>query len=245
MAKRQRKARASGATVPDAWRTLPGRLRWAIDRLPKQGRRRGLRLFVARMQERARELERKRERALTGVYLSSIQGYVSGDVDPPLYFLEQAADVLGVRLAWLNAGEGAATEEEERIWRDAKAQVSEAWRALEHRLRSAKEKGLREGFPAFDVLPHAVRTAVLRSYQTYEDYQTHKRRYGDVDVRDAHDVVEALAKRFGSYLGGVFELLELDPEKIGEAESALIITALLQPIAIASEMLRYPSQEED
>ena len=58
-----------------------------------------------------------RERDVRGSSHSSVQSYVSGsaNTDPPIEFLRAAAELLGVREAWLISGEGLATEEQEKI----------------------------------------------------------------------------------------------------------------------------------
>src|SRR5690606_19588238 len=92
--------------------TLPGRLQWAIAEQPRQGRQRGLRLFQRRMEERAAQVEAEGGPPLAGTHLASIQGYISGKVEPSLRFLEEAARVLGVRPAWLAYNDGPPREAE-------------------------------------------------------------------------------------------------------------------------------------
>jgi transcriptional regulator with XRE-family HTH domain len=103
-----------GGNVPAAWYTLPGRLQWAISQQQPEGKRRGLRLFQRRMEQRAVELGLQN----LGVQLSSIQGYLSGDVEPSIRFLREAAGVLAVREPWLISAEGLPTEEEEAALRE-------------------------------------------------------------------------------------------------------------------------------
>jgi hypothetical protein len=123
-------------TVSDEWSTLPMRLQWAIDRQPWQGRRRGLRLFQSRIEERARELE-KAGGKLEGVHLSSIQGYVSGDVEPSLTFLREAADLLAVRRAWLIEGDGVPSALEESARRRAIATADPGGQRLRDAITTA------------------------------------------------------------------------------------------------------------
>lgn len=77
------------------WHTFAERLRWAIDEQPREGRRRGLRLFVKRME------------GVQGASLSQVQAYLRGQTEPSLPFVQAAAHMLGVRAAWLAFGSGA------------------------------------------------------------------------------------------------------------------------------------------
>lgn len=86
--------------------TLGGRLREAIDRQPWEGRQRGLRLFQRRMDEHGQ--------GVGGTSLSAIQDYLADRTEPSPSFLRLAAQLTGVRFAWLANGEGMPTEEEER-----------------------------------------------------------------------------------------------------------------------------------
>ena len=98
------------------WHTLAGRLRWAIDRQPPHGRRRGLRLFQWRMETYA---------DAPGTSLSAIQGYLRGDAEPSLRFIQEAARLLGVRGEWLAWGEGAPTVEAEVARRETPQEQSD------------------------------------------------------------------------------------------------------------------------
>lgn len=128
-------------TVPTSMRSISERLRWAAQQQPREGRRRGLRLFQTRMEERAEEraeelaeeLAEEGQRELVGCSLSAIQGYVSSDgPEPSIDFLREAAQILNVRLAWLAAGDGYPTVAEQ-------AAAWESWKLgpspLEVRLR--------------------------------------------------------------------------------------------------------------
>jgi transcriptional regulator with XRE-family HTH domain len=94
------------ATASDPWHTLGDRLKWAISRQPAEGRRRGVRLFQKRMEERTKALRIGN----LGVQSSSIRGYLKGDAEPSRRFLVEAAHVLNVREAWLMCREGEPTE---------------------------------------------------------------------------------------------------------------------------------------
>jgi hypothetical protein len=94
--------------MSDSRHSLPERLRWAIEQLPRDGKMRGLRHFVRLMEERAAALADE-GRPLAGASLTTVQGYVGGKVEPSMAFVAEAADVLGVRAAWLAFGDGPPT----------------------------------------------------------------------------------------------------------------------------------------
>jgi hypothetical protein len=95
--------------VAENWHTFAGRLQWAIDRQPRQGRgERGLRLFQRRL---ARSAEGNPN--VQGTSLSTIQTYLRGNAEPSPAWVELAALLLAVRAPWLAWGAGAPTEEEE------------------------------------------------------------------------------------------------------------------------------------
>lgn len=127
--------------------TIGQRLRWAIDAQPPElgplgGQRRGIRLFQSHMEDRAKELEAGGQKLL-GVTLNSIQTYIPREdgtpeeTKPSVDFLREAARLLHVREAWLISGDGAPTEAEEVVRRDA-----------ERRRRTEMESTIIEGFEA-------------------------------------------------------------------------------------------------
>ena len=99
--------------MAESWHTLGGRLRWAFERQPRQGRQRGLRLFQRRMERHGPDIP--------GTSLSAIQGYLKDDdpTEPSPRFLALAARLLSVRPTWLTWGAGAPTEEGEAERREA------------------------------------------------------------------------------------------------------------------------------
>lgn len=105
-------------SVPNKMDSISERLRWAVEQQPREGRRRGLRLFQTRMQGRAEARAKKAsEPELVGYSLSAIQGYISsGGPEPSIDFLKEAAQILNVRLAWLAAGDGYPTVAEQAAW---------------------------------------------------------------------------------------------------------------------------------
>jgi hypothetical protein len=85
--------------------TFGMRLKWAIDRLPRDNRRRGNRHFLRLMVERAEAMAAE-GRTLPGVQLSTIQGYLRDEIEPSRIFQEEAARLLNVCPAWLAFGLG-------------------------------------------------------------------------------------------------------------------------------------------
>lgn len=87
--------------------TLEGRLAWAIDRRPKNGRRRGKNDFMRAMEE----YESNSGIKIKGITAGSLADYLRpGRTAPSVPFLKAAAHVCGVRSAWLIMGEGEPTE---------------------------------------------------------------------------------------------------------------------------------------
>lgn len=117
--------------------TLGERLRFAADRQPREGRRRGIRLFQERIKGAYPDL--------VGCALSTIQSYANDVSEPSLEFLRASADVLSVRYEWLAVGQGQATEKEE-----AAAQLAYRKRPTE------VERTLKGGYRQWSSLnPHA------------------------------------------------------------------------------------------
>ena len=92
------------------WSTIGGRLRWAIGRLPKAGRERGLRLFQRRLEQRSRERAKASKRGgdIPGTTLPSIGTYLrkQDPRTPTVDFLTEASALLRVRREWLTYGSG-------------------------------------------------------------------------------------------------------------------------------------------
>lgn len=74
------------------WETLGGRLQWAIERQPPEGKSRGIGLLIRKLGD------------VPGANYPSIRTYLSDDVDPPLDFLLKAAEALKVDPGWLILG---------------------------------------------------------------------------------------------------------------------------------------------
>ena len=110
------KTSEGAATVPPRPHTLAERLKWAYGQgWFEEDRKKGLRLFQRRMQERAEEIKAEGGSPFEGYNLSSIQGYASGKVVPSLDFLLEAAAVLKVRREWLILGRGKPTDAEQQV----------------------------------------------------------------------------------------------------------------------------------
>ena len=107
------------------WGTTIGeRLRWAINQRPRDGRRRGVRKFQSDIANRSSQLVKDGHRAIPGVTMPSIQGYLQDHAKPSFYFLEAAADLCRVDEAWLISGKGHPTDEHAEAARTAAATVS-------------------------------------------------------------------------------------------------------------------------
>lgn len=89
--------------MPKQWETLGGRLQWAIERQPPEGKSRGVGLLI-------RKLETAEAPAAN---YASIGSYLDDKVTPPLTFITAASEALGVREAWLAFNEGEPDEQEE------------------------------------------------------------------------------------------------------------------------------------
>jgi len=228
----------SGQGVPGSAHTIGERLQWAIQHLPRRGRQRGLRLFQRLMEERAEEIEREGGPPLVGTYLSSVQGYVRGEVEPSMQFLVEAARVLGVREAWLIVGDGPPTDEEERWAIEAGARLAAGLRSLFDAMRSYAEREIASTFAGYHYLPHSARAALWRTFKDYADRAIDR----DRALKEEIPQVEGwamLGERFGRYLNGAVELLELDPMTVEPVEWALMVDSLLRPIVVACEVERH------
>ena len=98
--------------------TPGGRLTWAIGEQPRQGRRRGLRMFERAMRERSERVHG----GITGATLPSIKAYMADTAWPSKVFWDHAGAVLGVRPVWLAFGQGAPTDEQEHEAREVMAE---------------------------------------------------------------------------------------------------------------------------
>jgi len=133
------------------WHTLAGRLRWAIGRLPPDGRRRGLRLFQRRMEK----LD------APGTSLSALQLHLAGKAEPSLRWVSVAARVLDVRAEWLAWGTGQPTAAAEAAREGARVPIETV---AEEVFRSE----LRVDYPAagpidhWDLIGEAARAQIWR-----------------------------------------------------------------------------------
>lgn len=111
--------------------TFGKRLRAAIEKRPPRGRRRGIRLFQEDMEDRREEMRASGKGELIGVALPSIHAYLHDRVSPPEDFVREAAQILGVREAWLAHGPPEPRTEAEVQARGISSEVQwarEAWR---------------------------------------------------------------------------------------------------------------------
>ena len=202
--------------------TLHGRLRWAIDRQPREGRRRGLRLFQRRMESRAKELTEEDDVQLEGVALSSIQTYLRGEVVPPLTFLQEAAGVLVVREAWLILHDGEPTEDEERARQGPEEEGMPP--GMLEAMNNLRE-GLVEEFPHFWKLPDSSRTLVWRLVTRAAPHLIIQAGRGGMPIAEA-------GRKVGRYLSAPFAILGIDPDAVDGPMLALMVEGLARPIEL-------------
>lgn len=124
------------------WGTIGGRLRWAIQRRPRDGRKRGVRKFQSDLEERSRGEVEAGQPAIPGVTMPSIQGYLKDEVKPSLHFLEQSADLCEVDEDWLITGRGYPTEDQARAANTVAATVSAQIKLGDMFTQTGSEPGL-------------------------------------------------------------------------------------------------------
>lgn len=148
--------------------TLAGRLDWAIQRQPRDGRKRGLRLFQRRLDAFAKAEKKEGRPTPDGTSLSSIQTYVNGQLTPTLGFLKAAAEVLAVREAWLISGDGHRTEEEKLAGGNSGLALIGDARTRQRQIEEAFQKGAEVELPLREWVRETPRPALqvlLRLWQ--------------------------------------------------------------------------------
>lgn len=210
------------------WHTLAGRLRWAIfEHQPPQGRERGLRLFQRRMEAHAPDTP--------GTSLSAIQGYLRGEPEPSLRFIEEAARLLGVRGEWLAWGAGAPTEEEEAIRRETPEEELAQVCAAVYGALGIPDQGFGR---ATEVWAPAARQAAIAYWQARHLWVTLT---GEGERLSRPEATEAIAAAIAAPL----EALVMDPLRVDDLPDYVQAIAL----AIHRTLRRYyptsPGQEAD
>ena len=115
-----------------------------------------------------------------GSSYSKIYRYLKGTDAPPLEFVEKAAEILGVRAAWLRSGEGEETEEKEAARRagervtEGRSEEDEEDEALER-----VEVRINEIFPLYAEFPPFVQAMIWSTVGIVADELVHRR--GPVD----------------------------------------------------------------
>ena len=113
-----------GRNMQGDWGTIGGRLRWAIQQRPRDGRQRGVRKFQRDLEARSQKEVKDGRAAIPGVTMPSIQGYLNDAAKPSYYFFEEAADLCQVDEPWLMTGVGYPNEDQAKVARIAAATVS-------------------------------------------------------------------------------------------------------------------------
>lgn len=222
--------------VPGNRHTVAERLHWAIYHVQgRDGRQRGLRLFQRRMEARA-----EGDEALVGYHLSSIQGYINGEVEPSRHFLEAASQVLGVRLEWLLLGQGEPTPEEQ----EAK-EAEERQHLIQHD-PGFIESTFANGLPGYESMSRTARAALLDLWVVLSagtDISEEVERDGQLVLtrgqRTARRIVQAVSC-------GPLEALqeEIGPRIDGAAFSHYVVHAC-QALRQYTEQCRAPAEEEE
>ena len=201
--------------VPVELDTLGKRLRWAMNRSDFRAghQQRGLRLFQRRMPK------------MRGTTISSIQTYLADTVEPLPAFLRAAANVLGVREAWLMTGDGLPTADEDATTMDQG--FASGARDLQGiggvLMRSKVVDALRRAGFGFEDLPDVSRQSVLEGFDLYRGLAF---RWG------GKTGFERLARRYALYLSAPFTTLAIDPGVVDSTQRALVVDSLLRPLSI-------------
>ena len=134
--------KGKGRSMKGDWSTIGGRLRWAIQQRPRDGRQRGVRKFQRDLEIRSKKQVRDGRAAIPGVTIPSIQGYLADVAKPSLNFLGPAAELCGVHEDWLVTGVGYPTEDRARAANTAAATVSAQIKLGDLFTRTGSEPGL-------------------------------------------------------------------------------------------------------
>jgi len=171
------------------------RLRLAI------GRWGSIRSFQAAMEKHLQGTD------VDGWSYPSINEYLKGAVSPRLEFLEPAAAILGVRLAWLASGDGEPTEEEER------AAQAMAWAGPSNRALDLAWDAATEAWP---VLREAAGRHGSRSQFSEDIFRLyHALPFpGDVAEADLDESLRAVGFRFALALRGPLDALAIEPQRL-------------------------------
>ncbi len=161
------------------------------------------------------------ERGVPGSAYASVYAYVHGRTTPPLDFLEAAADVLGVRRAWLLAGEGAPTE--------AQGERDKAMAAVAHALPRILYRPLARACPAFERADDTARLFVAAVWQRLLPAT-----FAEESVDEAAQATEAL----GRALQAPLDLLGVDGRKLMDAEANAYFGAIASALNAVTRVPR-------
>ena len=143
------------------------------------------------------------KRGVKGSAYPSIYSYLKGKSAPSLEFLQEAAELLGVRLMWLAFGEGEPTEEAAAPRRVGLLSEDEFW-AREEALIASLDLG-------DDDRQYSRRNALLRFDRTLSDAQLPRTPW-----TASWETREALLRGAGRFLVAVDDAVDLAAQRDGE-----------------------------
>lgn len=215
--------------MPSEWVELHSsgeRLRWAIDRQPHQGRRRGLRLLVHKLEAQG----------IKGATLPSITAYIEDRRKPSLGFWIPTAKALGVRVEWLAFGTGQPSREHEvvaSINATAEALASEA--GQEWRRTAASMVRAITGRDPDPRVPHPYWVAPLYDFLLLRDGVPY----------DGGNEAQQLAK-LGAALRAPLKALDMSPEDMGaSAFSDYVMRMVPVLFGLAADRAQRTAAAED
>lgn len=218
------------------WGTLAGRLRWAANQQPRDGRRRGIRLFQSRMEDHAKAIGADN----LGVSMSSIDSYVRAEVPviPSLEFIQEAARVLRVRESWLAFDDGPPTE-------------LENW-ALEATGEKGEPTGwgpdwnvgeLDKRFPGFEEADFSARHMIQEKILRIFSWRTMYRKDVPAGAKDPNQLDRKIAEQIGRILRAPLDILGIRPLELSGWQRTQYMFAM--GLAIDSLLVQSPIYLEE
>lgn len=156
------------------------------------------------------------DRNVPGTSIPAIYRYLRGEITPSVEFLTAAADVLGVRAAWLILGEGGMIED----------QSADSY----HAFGVAREM-VELVFPPFGALPFMLQNAVLQVWAGHLARAVADRRFGSRFSERSPADREDMGRRIGEALSGPFANLGIPTNDVDEFQMNTYILAMTQALA--------------